>query len=124
MGGADGFEEVRLVRHKIQRSRTVQGRGRGELNEYIPWLRVQDVPSRGGSHSILGRVAGRVHHLLSDLERNAFLIYDYAENVSDIREQFPLDRAMTSEIANELGAEITRSIEREPVPPYSDDRSP
>jgi hypothetical protein len=101
-----GWSEAKIRRYQKM------GRGRGELSEYIPWLRVQDVPSRGRSHRIFGRVAGRVHHLLSDLERNAFLIYDYAENVSDIREQFPLDRAMTSEIANELGV-------RHPVDPAS-----
>jgi hypothetical protein len=53
-----------------------------------------------------------LHHFLSDIERNAFLIYDWAENVVDIREQFPMDRGETRAIAEAMGV-------RHPVYPRS-----
>lgn len=61
------------------------------------------IASSGRSNRPLGRTTGRVHHLLSDIERRSFLIYDRAENVTDIREQFPLDRTTTQRIAAEMG---------------------
>lgn len=80
-----------------------QGAGSGRGRDYKPWLTVRRVASSGRSNRPLGRTTGRVHHLLSDIERRAFLIYDWAENVTDIREQFPLDRAATQRIAGEMG---------------------
>lgn len=88
-----GFDETRVARF------LKEGRGSGTGGDYKPWFTVRDVRSRGRSHRILGRVTGRVHHLLSDLERGAFLIYDFHDCVEDIREQFPLDREETREIA-------------------------
>jgi hypothetical protein len=40
---------------------------------------------------------------LSDIEWRLFLHLDWCDEVSDIREQFPLDRAITRRIAEELG---------------------
>ncbi len=48
---------------------------------------------------MVGANTGRVHHLLSDIERGAFLIYD----ARDIREQFPLDLDQTRSIAKAAG---------------------
>lgn len=45
----------------------------------------------------------REHHLLSDLEFNYLCFCDWADNVDDIREQFPLDRDVTLQFAEELG---------------------
>lgn len=56
----------------------------------MPWLRVQDVPSRGRSHKIPGVKVERLHHLLSDLERAYLLVCEFSEDVVDIREQYPL----------------------------------
>jgi hypothetical protein len=67
-----------------------QGLGQGERESYQPWLRVQDVPSRGRSHKVLGSIVDRVYHLLSDLEYAFWLQLDFSENIVDIREQFPL----------------------------------
>lgn len=81
-----------------------QGRGCGEGANYKPWLRVRDVPSKGRSSRIKGLKTHRIHHLLSDLERNHFLHLDFNPSVTDIREQFPLfplDEPMA--IARELG---------------------
>ncbi|PNY74872.1 TnsA endonuclease N-terminal domain-containing protein [Pseudomonas fluorescens] len=66
------------------------GFGAGAGAGYVPWLRVQDVPSIGRSHKIPGVKIERIHHLLSDLERAYHLICEFSEDVVDIREQYPL----------------------------------
>lgn len=80
-----------------------EGRGSGEEASYKPFLNVWSVPSLGRRARILGRKTGRVHHLLSDLELAAFLEADWQEDVSDIREQYPLDRDVTRRIARGMG---------------------
>lgn len=84
------------------------GCGQGVGASYRPWLTVQQVKSIGTSNRLYGRVTGRTHHFLSNIERNAFLIYDWAGAVQDIREQFPLDRARTTAIADCMGIKHPR----------------
>ena len=67
-----------------------EGKGQGELAEYQPWLTVRDVPSRGLSTRCKGWKTGRVHHVLSKLERKYFYILEWSKIVIDIREQYPL----------------------------------
>jgi hypothetical protein len=80
-----------------------EGRGSGELGNYKPWLTIHDVPSKGNSSRIKGWKTGRIHHLLSNIERSYFYFLEWSENDIDIREQFPLDRADTLEISNRKG---------------------
>jgi hypothetical protein len=67
-----------------------QGFGQGAGVDYKPWLRVQDVPSRGRSRKVQGLKTGRIHHVLSDLEYRYLAALEFSERVVDIREQFPL----------------------------------
>jgi hypothetical protein len=67
-----------------------EGRGTGRGGDYKPWLLVQDVPSQGLASRVKGVKTGRVHHLFSQLEYRSFLILDWSERTTDIREQFPL----------------------------------
>jgi len=76
-----------------------EGRGTGFGADYLPWLEIGDVPSLGRSHRLRGAKTGRVHHFLSDIEVALFYVLDWQDAVSDIREQFPLDRDETQEIA-------------------------
>lgn len=76
-----------------------EGRGRGVGADYKPWLAIQDVPSAGRSTRLRGIHTGRIHHLLSDIERSLFYCLDWEDSVTDIREQFPLDRSVTIQIA-------------------------
>ncbi|MBC9784294.1 TnsA endonuclease N-terminal domain-containing protein [Heliobacterium chlorum] len=76
-----------------------QGRGQGEGKEYKPWLTVQDVPSTGRVTRIKGWKTERLHHLLSDLEKKFFYTLQWADNVVDIQEQYPLNRDKTVAIA-------------------------
>jgi hypothetical protein len=87
---------------KVQRY-IAEGRGTGTGADYQPWLQYQDLSSIGRSHRVRGHKTQRVHHLFSDGEWKCFLTLQVDPKVSDIREQFPLDRMVTSRCARELG---------------------
>lgn len=80
-----------------------EGRGLGFGRDYRPWLTVHDLSSSGLSRRAPSRTCGRVHHLLSQVEYDFFLMLDWSADVVDIREQFPLDRTLTRATAAALG---------------------
>lgn len=91
------FDETKIARfHK-------EGRGTGIGKDYKPWLNIQDVSSLGRSSRVFSFKTGREHHFLSDLETNLFHLLNWSDAVVDIREQFPLDRAVTRMLAKEIG---------------------
>lgn len=90
------FDEEKIARFMKE------GRGEGHGPAYQPWLTVQDISSRGRSSRIHSRKTGREHHLLSDNETSAFLLFDWLNDVTDIREQFPLERDLTQRIADDM----------------------
>jgi hypothetical protein len=63
-----------------------RGRGKGTGARYLPWLRVQDVPSKGLSTRVEGWKTGRIHHFLSTLELIYYYIVEWSSIVTDIRE--------------------------------------
>ena len=79
------------------------GRGRGDLGNYKPWITTHDFPSKGKVTRILGKKTNRIHHLMSQLEKTYFLILDNDPLVEDIKEQFPLPLGMTQLIAARMG---------------------
>ena len=91
--------------------------GIGEGSDYKPWLRVQDVKSHGTRSLIFGRKSQREHHMLSSIESEHFYLAEFLDNVTDIREQFPiLPLNYTHKIAKILGLEHpTHPISKEPV---------
>jgi hypothetical protein len=81
-----------------------EGRGQGTMENYKPWIQIQDFPSKGIVSRVKGRKTGRVHHLMSNLELGFFYLLDWSEVTSDIREQYPLDDiADAISIAEEAG---------------------
>ncbi|MRX56492.1 heteromeric transposase endonuclease subunit TnsA [Bacillus idriensis] len=96
-----GKRNYSWTEEKIQRY-LKEGRGQGELSNYKPWITVQDFSSKGRAHRIKGWTTNRMHQFFSDHERNCFYLLDWAEDVIDIREQFPLDREITTQIAEEF----------------------
>jgi len=81
-----------------------EGRGKGELSDYKPWINIQDISSLGNSCRIFSYKTKRQHQLLSNNEKYYFFILEYFDSVIDIREQYPLlFREDTLSIANELG---------------------
>lgn len=80
------------------------GFGQGVGASYVPWLRVQDVPSQGHSRKVQGIKVDRLHHLLSNLEYGYFLVCEFSEDVVDIREQYPLlPRGSAQALASAMG---------------------
>lgn len=67
-----------------------EGRGQGEGVKYNPWVHIQDFSSNGTVSRIKGTKTGRVHHFMSNLETMFFFLLDWSDDVSDIREQYPL----------------------------------
>ncbi|PMM08340.1 transcriptional antiterminator [Vibrio splendidus] len=81
--------------------RVKEGRGAGRLSSYKPWLYVHEVPSEGRSQRVYSHLTSRIHHVLSDLEFAVFLLLDHNPAITDIREQFPLNRGDTLNISKE-----------------------
>jgi TnsA endonuclease N terminal/TnsA endonuclease C terminal len=87
---------------KIEEMRA-QGFGSGFGTDYRPWLDRLSFSSRGRCRSTgVSPKTGRVHELFSDVEYNFFLCLERDRSVVDIREQFPLDRNVTQEVARVL----------------------
>ena len=66
------------------------------MENYKPWIQIQDFPSRGIVSRVKGRKIGRVHHLMSNLEIEYFYLLDWSEKTQDIREQYPLEDLTTA----------------------------
>lgn len=92
-----GWTENKIAKYQKEK------RGQGELNNYKPWLTTQDVPSEGRNHRFMGWKTNREHQFFSDLEFKYLCLVDWADDVIDIREQYPLDRMVTMKIAEDLG---------------------
>ena len=99
-----GWTEAKIAKY------IKEERGNGELANYKPWLTIQDVPSKGRVHRLMGWKTLREHHLLSDLELNYLYFCDWADNIIDIREQFPLERESTLKIAESLGINHSKDV--------------
>jgi len=67
-----------------------EGRGQGAGADYKPWIVIQDFASKGMVSRVAGTTTGRVHHLMSNLEMQLFYLLDWSDDVTDIREQYPL----------------------------------
>jgi hypothetical protein len=79
------------------------GVGKGKRSDYVPWIQVKDVSSRGRSRRIWSPKTRRTHHLLSDVEYQLFVALEWQLDIVDIRERYPLDRGITQDIARSLG---------------------
>jgi hypothetical protein len=91
------WDEAKIARFEKE------GRGLGTKADYKPWLTIHDVPSTGRRSRAFSHKTGRLHHLLSDIESSLFFLANWNPLVVDIREQFPLDRKRTRELAAHLG---------------------
>ncbi|MDR2648744.1 MAG: TnsA endonuclease N-terminal domain-containing protein [Clostridiales bacterium] len=77
-----------------------EGRGQGTGINYNPWIHIQDFPSLGMVSRVSGTTTGRIHHLMSNLELSLFYLLDWSDDITDIREQYPLiDLTQAIEIA-------------------------
>ncbi|MDF8365303.1 TnsA endonuclease N-terminal domain-containing protein [Achromobacter anxifer] len=90
-----------------------EGRGSGHGPDYRSFITVFDLSSIGQSRRVPSIKVGRTLHLLSGLEHNVYLLLERSKEVIDIREQYPLDRDQTLEVASRLGL-------KHPVYPHSE----
>ena len=58
--------------------------------DYQPHLKVNSFASKGRVSRIKSHTVGRIHHFLSDLESDFFYLFDWDDNIVDIREHFAL----------------------------------
>jgi hypothetical protein len=78
--------------------------GQGVLSAYKPHLNVRKVRSPNArSNRSYSHKTDRTHQFLSDNEERYFWYLEWAENVYDIREQFPLQMDETIDIAKKFG---------------------
>jgi hypothetical protein len=78
-----------------------EGRGTGHGPNYKPWILTTDMYSLGRTHELYSHKTRRQHQLLSDGERDAFLLLEWSQDIIDIREQLPLPRDITRGLALE-----------------------
>lgn len=91
---------------KTLENRILKGRGGGERESYIPFIQAHDnkIASEGWITRHLGWKTRRIHHTLSNHERDYLYFLEWHDEVIDIREQYPLlPQERTEEIAEMLG---------------------
>lgn len=93
----------RILTEKKINEKLKKKHGSGKGKDYIPWLKVADVASRGVSLKTYSLNSQRIHHCLSRLESKYFYILEWSDDLTDIREQLNLDFEETQSIAKELG---------------------
>ena len=93
---------LKWTEKKIQRMEA-DGHGQGVGAASKPWIEVNMVSSLGRSRRVWSPKTDRTHHLLSDVEYRLFLALEWPTAITDIREQFPLDRDVTQDVARQLG---------------------
>ncbi len=91
--------------------------GIGQGSEYKPWLRIQDVKSKGTRSLIYGKKTQRDHHMMSSIESEHFYLAEFSDSVVDIREQFPLlPLNLTRRVAKILGVDHPKHpVTKEPI---------
>jgi hypothetical protein len=92
---------VKWTEKKIQEMEAA-GFGKGVGADYNPWVTVESFSSLGRSRRVWSHKTGRTHHLLSDVEYRLFLSLEWQLDTVDIREQYPLDRNLTQDVARNL----------------------
>jgi hypothetical protein len=79
-----------------------KGFGQGFSSNYIPWIGIRDLSSKGTSTRMFSPKTGRKMEFLSNIERDIFLDAEFREDFLDYREQRPFDRYLTGQCATKL----------------------
>lgn len=91
------------MRKTSEETKIKEHRGTGEGSNYKPWIEVGEFGSIGTCSKIKDWKHGRIIHCLSQIEADTYYTFRFDDDVLDIREQFPLDKSETLEIAEKLG---------------------
>lgn len=84
-------------------TKLARGQGSGEGATYKPYVMTNEFNSLGTTSVIKDWKTGRGVHCLSQAEALWYYILRWDDNNIDIREQYPLDRNITSKIADKYG---------------------
>lgn len=97
------YKDPHKLKAKIDRM-IATGVGQGSMEGYEPWLKIGSFASRGASYVVPSAKCPRSHHFLSKNEYHFYLLQEFAADVVEIREQFPLTSyGRTFQIAVEMG---------------------
>ncbi|WP_439148244.1 TnsA endonuclease N-terminal domain-containing protein [Vibrio sp.] len=89
--------------NKKDQKRLDEKRGEGAGKDYVPFIKVGEFSSSGESVRVKSSTVGRIHHFFSGNELAAFLVFDWCNEVVDIREQFPIPLIDSLIICRQLG---------------------
>ena len=79
-----------------------EGYGCGKGASYVPYIKVGEFGSYGTASAPIDWKTGRLVHLFSQAEAMEWHILRWDDNISDIREQYPLNLDETTAIAKRL----------------------
>lgn len=91
------------MRKKSEKTKERLKMGKGEGKDYKPGIQVGEFSSRGTVSICPDWITGRSVHLMSQLETEAWYILRFDDDNIDIREQYLLDKEITSKIAFKKG---------------------
>lgn len=91
------------MKHVKEETKLKQKRCQGEGLDYVPWILAREISSIGSSFITYNYKTGRSVNLLSEAEAKVFFLLLWADEVSDIKEQYVLDLEETQKIAEGLG---------------------
>lgn len=105
-----------MRKRKSDKKKIKEKRGEGRGKNYVPFDHAIDFASLGGHKRIAGTKINRTFHCFSDLEKHFLFLFEFADNVIDIREQYPLKPlAETKEIAKSLNIKHPSDEKGNPV---------
>lgn len=91
------------MRRKSDKSKQKEGYGTGHGADYKPYIRTAEFNSLGTCANPVDWKTGRTVQLLSQGEKYFWYMMRWNDEVTDIREQFPLPVEETTKIADEYG---------------------
>ena len=94
-----------------------EGRGQGKGKDYKPWLTIQDFPSLGRVSRVFCDKTQRIHHFFSDNETRMFYLFNWEDDVIDIREHFPL-LDIGQVIKDKRGLDLDKFVDKQTGTPY------
>lgn len=97
------MSDSKLPLNKKDQQRLKEKRGSGTGMNYNPFIHIQELSSTGESIRVKSATVGRLHHLISGIEFSAFLLFDWSNDVLDIREQYPIPLQDSLAICRQLG---------------------
>ena len=94
-----------------------EGRGQGIGKDYKPWLTIQDFPSMGRVSRIYSNKTQRIHQFFSDNETRMFYLLHWEDEVTDIREHYPL-LDIGQVIEDKRGLNLDKFVDKQTGTPY------